>query len=557
MELPRDPEREPETAEAADTPAESLRGSQREVASTQERRFLLLAALVAVLASLALKWLVLGNIPHGWDATSYYFQAETLASGRFRAPSTPFVEFFWLEHVYNHTVFRISMYPPGWPTALAVGVLVGMPELINALFAGAFVGLLWWIARRLLGRGAGWIAAGLALVSPFFLFMSASYLAHLPCATALLATLAALIRSFESERTRPALAWGFVAGLAFGYAFLTRPFSAALGLVCIGWLLAWRRGLEWRQWGWATFGSLPAGMISLLVLFAFNELTTGSPWLSGYKLTHPDLNFLGMEGFFRSSVFRNLAINVPKSLAALSQETWGGWVPDLLPAAALVLVRPRDRRTWGLLGAFLIFVAGQGLYYYFDLHYGPRLVFESLPFLLLASALGIWSVWEWAGRQRGPRFGSDSVPQGWGWKRVALAAILVSHFAYAAAFGGWPRLIRYYSADYSGQGSEVVRAVREKALENAVVFVRSDDAFAYANVALLNPVDIRSAPVIFARFVPGRIPAMIRSFPRSEYWVLDLEFEPLPGRNEYADRFRVKTLEWVLLEEAMRSEEVR
>jgi hypothetical protein len=264
-----------------------------------------------------------------------------------------------------------------------------------------------------------------------------------------------------------------------------------------------------------------------------------------------------MEGFFRSSVFRNLAINVPKSLAALSQETWGGWLPDLLPAAVLIVVRLRDRRTWGLLGAFLIFIVGQGLYYYFDLHYGPRLVFESLPFLLLASAFGIWSAWKWAGN----RPAADDHPEGarsrWTWPRIAVVAVIASHFAYALAFGGWPRLVRYYSADYSGQGSEVVRAVRKKSLDNAVVFVRSADAFAYANVALLNPVDLRSAPVLFARYVPQRIPAMIRSFPRGEYWVLDLDFESLPGRNEYADRFRVKTLKWVPLEEALRAEEVR
>jgi len=87
----------------------------------------------------------------------------------FTAPSPPARESFDFPHTINNGRWY-SMYPPGWPLLLALGVLVQAPWLINPILGGLTILLLFSWAR-IHGRRTGILAAILGSVSIWLLLM--------------------------------------------------------------------------------------------------------------------------------------------------------------------------------------------------------------------------------------------------------------------------------------------------------------------------------------------------------------------------------------------------
>lgn len=541
--------------------------------SAGERRLLVAAALVAACACALLKWAVFANIPHGWDAIAYVFQAKVFASGRLAAPGVPLPDSFWMEHIVSEPGRRFAIYPPGWPLVLAPFAAAGAAHLASAALAGVALLLAALLARRLFGVSEMWLTVGLLLASPFFVFMGTSDFAHLPCATALLGAAIALLRALDAAPAPPnrgrALdrahgpdgdrasgpahrAWSRAAGGAFGLAFLIRPYSALLGGAGVLLVALAAVGAGRRRWLAVIRSAAPFAAIGLLLYAAHNAALTGSPFVSPYSLHAADFSFLGKRGAFRESVWENAAANVPRAVRALATETWGWPLPDLWLFALLPLLRPRDRRAWALVGAAALFIAAQSLYYFFDLAYGPRLVFEALPWVAIGTAAAMTALWR-AARARfaaraNPAEGSNlpALSNAAGRAAPALLAALLALQSAAGALALYPRLARYYAANYCGQGRELLDAIEKKGLRNAVVFVqtKSNRLFAYGNVYLLNALDARESPVVFVRFSPESVAPVIEAFPRDEHWLLSVDYEDLPTRNVYSDRFRITKLDW-------------
>ncbi len=504
------------------------RADQREV------RLLLLAALGILLACLLLNRVVLGNVPHGWDGAAYHFQGQIFASGRVVAPSTEFNEFFWLANVIHESDRRYAKYPPGWALLLAPAIACGAPELANAVMAALCAVLIWVAAARLYDRRTAWTAVGLAATSPFFMFMGASHLSHMSCAVALTALLLTVTRSLETIGNRSVL-WGVSAGAAAGAAGLIRPFSAALGIVGTVLIVAlWLRPCPTR---WLRLGlaALPPLLVALGLFLAYNRLTTGDPFLLGYRRYNPDHTLLGESGFHRANVWENLAVNLPKCARGLNTQVWGWPLPDLSLILALAVVGLRDRRTWALVGATVLFAFGHSLYYFFDFYYGPRMIFETMPWIVIASAAGLTSLWDWAARVSRPR-----------WiLRLVVLTVAVNLAVGVGIF--FPKMAVYYSANYCGQGKDLIRIVDEAGLDNAIVFLRTSENFAFANVSHRNTVDLHGSPVLFARYHEERMEQMMAAFPRREHWILDLEYEGRLGLNDYHDRFEITRARWIRL----------
>ncbi|MBN1900042.1 glycosyltransferase family 39 protein [Candidatus Sumerlaeota bacterium] len=501
------------------------------------RRFFL-AGLFITFICLAFHHGVLGGVPHGWDAVAYYFQARIFAEGEITAPGTPFIDFFWLTNVINGYESRYAKYPPGWPLLLAPFMKLGIPELANALLAGLCAMMTALVAGNLFGRATSWISLFLMVLSPFYMFMGADYLSHTSCCAALMFVLLALIFAFEKPLSwKRSWKWGLAIGAGAGIAFLIRPYSAFLGIAgcfCIVFLIKRRR---WKEGMRLAFGFLIACVIAFVIYLGYNKATTGSFLVTAYQRYNPDFSFLGEGGFHRASVFENVRANLPKIARGLAGHVWGGFLPDVWLLAVALLLGIRERETRALVIALLIFCAGHSLYYYFDFYYGPRLVFEALPWFVIVSARGIFLAFRFAASQKGV------------WKNALYTILFLLLFLNLVKITGktYPNLIRYYSTNYCGQGKELMNEVRRRDLENAVVFLRTPDAFAFANLSHLNPIDLEEAPVLFARYVshpPERLPAMISAFPRREYWILDVSYMPMEGVNDYADRFAIASMKW-------------
>ncbi len=503
------------------------------MSSRTERRLLASAVGIVVIGCLALSRAVFDDVPHGGDAVAYAFQAKVFASGRAAAPGTPIPECFWVDNVVNWTERRFCVYPPGWPLLFAPFVALGAPQLANASLAGLAALLVWILARRLIGPCEGWLALGLAILSPFFTFMGASTMAHMACAAASLGMTVALLRALDAEAPRARARWGALSGAAAGVAITIRPLSGALCGLGAVWIAAWIVRVPARRWLGVVLAALPPLAASALLFALYNVRTTGSPLLLAYRLPEFDVSFLGERGMLRASVWENLAANAPRFFRALNRETWGWPFPDLWPLAALAILRPRDRRTWALIGAILLFLVGESCYHYFDLAFGPRLAFESLPWILIATAFAFTSLFDAVGSR------ARTVA----WRGVLVGLLALQSIAGAVAL--YPKLARYYSSIYCGHGPELARAVDERRIHDAIVFVDAERGreFAYGSLFLRNALDVGASDVIFARFVPELVAPMAARFPRREYWLLRVAYEALPGRNTYADRFRITRLD--------------
>ena len=116
-------------------------------------------------------------LPQMPDEVVYHYQARTLLAGRLSNPVVNYdiqsYQFLLLE---DGAFF--GKYPPVFPAALALGIAVGAPWLVNLLALTGTLGLFWAIAQRLYDRPTAAIAAILFASSPFTLGIGPAYLSH-------------------------------------------------------------------------------------------------------------------------------------------------------------------------------------------------------------------------------------------------------------------------------------------------------------------------------------------------------------------------------------------
>lgn len=273
---------------------------------------------------------------------------------------------------------------------------------INALLAGAVVGLGWWVAgllgvRRPRDRYALFLLLGFS--TPIWWVTTRGGVWHTGQLIATILTLLVLAELWGRQRA-------LLLGLLLGAAFLTRPPLAFAAPALALWYLVvpsrgpWRpaelRNLPWRAWVLLIAGFAPP----LLFFFGYNAVRFGSPLESGYGLaTLPAwLEELRANGLF--SVV-HVPMNLGYLLLKLPQPIDGFpfFRPDGLgmsvfltsPGLLLAGRAPwRDRRACVLLvGAVLVLIPT--LLYYGGgwLQYGYRYFLDSIPFVWALVALAV------------------------------------------------------------------------------------------------------------------------------------------------------------------------
>jgi 4-amino-4-deoxy-L-arabinose transferase-like glycosyltransferase len=194
---------------------------------TRARAVVLVAALVAAAASASIG-VSFGSDLRYEDEREYVMLASQLADhGRYSLDGV------------TATGYR----PPGYPFALAALHVLGLDiigmRLANAVLAGAVVGLVFLIGRRLGSEVVGAIAAAIVALHPLLLYTSATLYPQTLGAVLLLALLLVVLR-VETSTGSPALILAAMGGLLAGVLLLTVPsFAVMVGLVPL-WLL-WRR----------------------------------------------------------------------------------------------------------------------------------------------------------------------------------------------------------------------------------------------------------------------------------------------------------------------------
>ena len=172
--------------------------------------------------------------PHLADEVAYMLQSRYMALGWLSAPILPVQDAFTPEMVLVDADRWFSIFPPGWPGLLALGQRLGSPWLVNPLLAGFSVILVRLLVGETHGRGTARLVVVLLCTSPWFIFLSMSFMAH----TASLAC--ALLGAWAVARARRGVpAWALLAGAAIGGLSLVRPLEGVVGGAVLGLWMVW------------------------------------------------------------------------------------------------------------------------------------------------------------------------------------------------------------------------------------------------------------------------------------------------------------------------------
>lgn len=342
------------------------------------------AVLIAGGATAIMGWLsgyAYQRLPSTQDTVVDLFQARTLALGRLWAPVPNHLWFFGQYATLNLNHHWFGKYPPGWALVLSVGVLLGVPWLVNPIVSGAGVLLVYFIGRELFGWKVGLLAELLALSSPFILFLGAGFYAE-PATWLFLAAYVYLVLRWRratsttylpARRSVAPRLYLAGAGLAIGMAAITRPLDAiAFGLPFL--LLFVARPL-WVGW-LAPGAAVPVGSY-----VAYSVILTGSWIPNGHQLADKwdRLGFGSNVGGPAHSYFSAFTPNVALANVAMELENfhigvfgWPFFIAIALMSVPFVLGRARR-------ADFLVLAGGLGILVAYWFYWGTAIIQSSFP----------------------------------------------------------------------------------------------------------------------------------------------------------------------------------
>jgi hypothetical protein len=276
---------------------------------------------------------------------------------------------------------------------------------VNALLAGAGVGMCWWLLGRIGAVRRSdriWLTILFGFSTQILWVTTRGGVWHTGHLVATILTFACLIELWGRQRA-------VVIGLLAGAAFLTRaPLAFAVPFYALmlsgapsrprpevpGQYLEPARTVPWRSWLWLAIGVLPA----IVVFFAYNQIRFGTPLESGYALATlpPFLQALRDQGLFAlSHVPMNIdyfLVHLPRPIAVfpfIQPDGLGMSVLLTSPGLAFAFLADwRERRAWLLLGATVAVLIPTLLYYGGGwLQYGYRYFLDSVPFVIALCGL--------------------------------------------------------------------------------------------------------------------------------------------------------------------------
>ena len=352
------------------------------------------------------------------DEMAQLFHAHVFASGRLAAPAPVPAAAFLIQHTWITDAGWASIYPPGHPLMLALGMLLRAEWLVNPVLGGVGVVLVYLVAQGLYGPKTARIAAFLWAVSAWVMFMSASYMNHVTATTFALACWA-LVWAPRPEPRRTHL---LAAGLCLAAVAATRPLDAvAAGLPVLLWVSAGRR---WRVIPWMALGTLPV----IAGWGYFNWRLFGSPLSLGYTAVYgSELNLgFGIDPWGRPFTpliaLGNLAVAVRRLHLFLYE--WP--IPALLPLGVWALAGRQRSAADAIVAVGLLAVPMLYFFYWHSGYYpGPRFYYAAAPCLVIGTARA-WR-WGWALARRSWRpwwrgdvavVSAAAIVLVWGWTSV-------------------------------------------------------------------------------------------------------------------------------------------
>jgi cytochrome b len=318
------------------------------------------------------------------DEMAQLFHAHVFASGRLAAPPPEPAAAFLIQHTWITDAGWVSLYPPGHPLALAIGMVLGAEWLVDPMLGGVCVFLVYLVAKGLYGPKTARIAAFLWAISAWVMFMSASYMNHVTATTLALGCWAFVWAPRPLPRPWHVVAAGFcLAAVA-----ATRPLDAvAAGLPVLVWIVARRR--------WAVVPWMALGMLPVFVAFGyFNWRLFGGPLTLGYNALYgSELNLgFGIDPWGRAFTPLVALANLAVAMRRLHLFLYEWPIPALLPLGLWAIAGRQRRLADAIVVVGLLAVPALYFFYWHSGYYpGPRFYYAAAPFLVIGTA----RAWRW------------------------------------------------------------------------------------------------------------------------------------------------------------------
>jgi hypothetical protein len=466
------------------------------------------AAGIATLLAATLNVASYERHPHLPDEVADLYHARYFSAGMLTMPAPPSMGGFDLDLMTYQPDRWFSPVAPGWPAMLAVGVLAGVPWMVNPVLAGIDVLLAFMLLDRLYGRRVARMAAVLLAVSPWFLFLGMSFMTHTFTLTLALAAALALERARRTEA--PGLA--LLSGAAVGAASLVRPLDGLLIGISMTLWAATSRGARLRL---MTLVGCGAAAVGALVL-PYNHHLIGNVFefpLNAYldAQYHPNANAYGFgpDRGMGWPIDPNVGhspldgvINTNLNVFSLNTDLFG-WSTGSLIFAALFLCAGRfSRLDWLMLTVIATVVAAHFFYYFSGgPDFGARYWFLIVVPLVVLTARGI----ELTERLAGPR------------AVVAAAALIVIA---SINYVPWRAVDKYHH--YRRMRPDMRMLAAEHQFGRDLVLIRGNRFPDYASAAIENPIDLSSDSTIYAwdRSLAVRA-ELLRAYPDRRVWFVD------------------------------------
>jgi hypothetical protein len=487
---------------------------------------ILAAAFVFIVSSL-FSYFIFEHVPHVNDEIAYLFQARLFQSGRLFAPSPCAGEFFAFPHIINNGRWY-SIYPPGYPFLLMLGLFLRAPWLVNPLLAAGSILLLYFIGKGFYNRSVGILASVLGAVSPWYLLMSSSMMSHTSCLFFNALFLFFLFRSLQN----PSVINGLAAGAGLGMAVLIRPVNALL--FCLPFLLYYAVHLlkERRPKIKNALGILGGTAPFVVLLLLYNFLTNGNPFRMGYIVRY-GRSYSAIFGRAATMDFDYTplfgAAQIADNLRSLNAELFGWPLSSflaILPLLWLSRLKPEDRQKDLLLAGAAVWLL-VGFYFFWGafVFIGARMFFDALPLFFLLSARGITELPGLLGRVSKKLQPKATVRL----ISIILAAFILYAFAYHSPRFLWPPHQAWsfdrYDHRFAGTTERLHRAVSELGLKRAVIVLKflqsppgSFPEGGWGSGFLHDDPDLKSS-IIYARSTDQTWDTLLPCFPGRDFYL--------------------------------------
>jgi len=492
-------------------------------------RFAWVTAGVATLVALALMLLVYERHPHIPDEVAYLVQARYMAQGVLALPAPPVPEAFSLDLMTLDSHGWYSIFPPGWPAMLAVGVRLGMEWFLNPLLAGVNILLGYVVLRAVFPLRTARLTIVLLAASPWSQFMAMSLMSHTFTLTCMLLAAVGVARL----RANGTIVWALASGVALGMMSLIRPLDAA---IVAGLLGLWSLGARWRGTPLVPSALMTASAAAVgAINLAYNRALTGDArtfpvMLYFDRLFGKGSNDLGF-GANRDFGWRGLdpfpghgpidvVINSNMNLFQVNTELLGWGCGSLVLAWWFLACGRKERVDWAMIVTVVAIVAAQNLYWFSGgPDFGARYWFLMIAPTLVLVARGLE--------------GADAAVRRVGARSGALEPAMLLTALAVFTFGPWRAVDKYYH--YRGMRPDIRTLEAQRSFGGALVLVRGNRHPDYHSAAIYNAVplgDPRRPVYAWDRGAAERA-KLVAAYPDRAVWIVD-------GPSITGDAFRVQ-----------------